>query len=145
MATYKFRPNQIERYARRVSTEELEKNDYNLTISRYVLISVDEKITDLKEVNKSLVDIEKRIKEATEMHNRYLHELGLDLIYRGNENYSLARRIEQVQLNGDLRLLAKSIRFTAFVVVHHQQIQGRRQVLNGYLHGLQSLCFCRNQ
>jgi type I restriction enzyme M protein len=68
LATYQFRPNQIERYTRRVSTEELEKNDYNLTISRYVLISVDEKITDLKEVNKSLVDIEKRIKEATEMH-----------------------------------------------------------------------------
>ncbi len=34
--TYKNRPEKIERYARSVSIEEIEKNDFNLNISRYV-------------------------------------------------------------------------------------------------------------
>ena len=41
----------IERYARRVSMEEIEKNGYNLNISRYVSTSIDEVQIDLKEVN----------------------------------------------------------------------------------------------
>ncbi len=55
-----------ERYSRRVSMEEIEKNDYNLNISRYVSTSVDEEKIDLKEVNKKLVDLEKKINEARE-------------------------------------------------------------------------------
>jgi type I restriction enzyme M protein len=60
--------------------EEIEKNGYNLNISRYVNTSLEEKKIDLKEVNQNLIDIEKRIKESTEKHNAFLRELGLPLI-----------------------------------------------------------------
>jgi type I restriction enzyme M protein len=55
--TYQNRPEKVERYARRVSMEEIEKNDYNLNISRYVSTAKAEIKIDLKEVNKKLVDI----------------------------------------------------------------------------------------
>lgn len=77
--TYKYR-NEIERYSRRVSIEEIEKNGYNLNISRYVSTAEDEIQIDLKEVNAKLVDINKRIETATAEHNKFLHELGLPLI-----------------------------------------------------------------
>lgn len=76
---YQFR-EEIPRYSRKVSMDEIEKNGYNLNISRYINTSVEEEKIDLKEVNQNLVDIEKRIKESTEKHNTYLKELGLDLI-----------------------------------------------------------------
>ncbi|HLP64752.1 type I restriction-modification system subunit M [Flavobacterium sp.] len=75
--TYQYRPEKIERYARRVSMEEIEKNGYNLNISRYVSTSIDEEKIDLKEVNLKLVDINLKIKEATDKHNEFLRELGL--------------------------------------------------------------------
>lgn len=75
--TYKYRPEHIERYARRVSMDEIEKNGYNLNISRYVSTSVDEIKIDLKEVNKKLVEINERIKTNTDKHNDFLKELGL--------------------------------------------------------------------
>ncbi|GAA4289538.1 type I restriction-modification system subunit M [Aestuariibaculum suncheonense] len=78
--TYKERPDYIERYARRVSFEEIEKNDFNLNISRYVSTAEAEPIIDLKEVNTKLNDVEKRIKESRETHNCFLKELGLDAI-----------------------------------------------------------------
>lgn len=75
--TYQSRPEHIERYARRVSMEEIEKNGYNLNISRYVSTSEDEVQIDLREVNKKLTSIEKSIKENTDKHNEFLKELGL--------------------------------------------------------------------
>jgi type I restriction enzyme M protein len=78
--TYKYRPENIERYARRVSMEEIEKNGYNLNISRYVSTSKDEVKIDLNDVNEKLVDINKTIIEATEKHNEFLKELGLPTI-----------------------------------------------------------------
>lgn len=78
--TYKNRPEKIERYSRRVSMEEIEKNGYNLNISRYVSTAEDEVQIDLKEVNKKLVDIEKNIKKAQNSHNKFLKELGLKTI-----------------------------------------------------------------
>ncbi len=75
--TYQFRPEHIEKYARRVSMEEIEKNGYNLNISRYVSTSEDEVQIDLKEVNKKLVAINESIKTNTEKHNQFLKELGL--------------------------------------------------------------------
>jgi len=74
--TYKERRNE-ERYSRRVSMAEIEKNDYNLNISRYVTTSVEEETIDLLEVNKKLAEIEKEITRARETHNQYLKELGL--------------------------------------------------------------------
>lgn len=75
--TYQFRPEHIERYARRVSMEEIEKNGYNLNISRYVSTSVDEIKIDLKEVNIRLTEINNSIKTNTDIHNDFLKELGL--------------------------------------------------------------------
>ena len=74
--TYKFR-KEIERYSRRVSMEEIEKNGYNLNISRYVSTAVEEAKVDLKEVNTKLAEINKNIKTSTDKHNEFLKELGL--------------------------------------------------------------------
>ncbi|WP_336093414.1 type I restriction-modification system subunit M [Leeuwenhoekiella sp. CH_XMU1409-2] len=76
--TYQNRPEEkIERYARRVSMDEIVKNDYNLNISRYVSTAKPEPIIDLEEVHTKLVDVEDRIKASREEHNSYLRELGL--------------------------------------------------------------------
>ena len=76
---YQFR-EELPRYSKKVSMEEIEKNGYNLNISRYVNTSLEEEKIDLKAVNKTLTDIEKRIKESTEKHNSFLKELGLKMI-----------------------------------------------------------------
>lgn len=78
--TYQYRPEHIEKYARRVSMDEIEKNGYNLNISRYVSTSEDEVQIDLKEVNNKLTSINESIKENTEKHNEFLKELGLNQI-----------------------------------------------------------------
>ncbi|WP_298144055.1 type I restriction-modification system subunit M [Flavobacterium sp.] len=75
--TYQYRPDHIEKYARRVSMDEIEKNGYNLNISRYVSTSEDEVQIDLKDVNNKLNLINERIKENTDKHNEFLKELGL--------------------------------------------------------------------
>ena len=77
--TYKYR-NEIERYSRRVSIEEIEKNGYNLNISRYVSTAEDEIRIDLSDVNAKLSEINKNIETATAEHNAFLRELGLPLI-----------------------------------------------------------------
>lgn len=73
---YQFR-EELPRYSRKVSMEEIERNGYNLNISRYVNTSLEEEKIDLEEVNEKLVSIENRIKEATDKHNAFLRELGL--------------------------------------------------------------------
>ena len=75
--TYQFRPDHIEKYARRVSMDEIEKNGYNLNISRYVSTSEDEVQIDMEAVNNKLTSINESIKTNTEKHNEYLKELGL--------------------------------------------------------------------
>jgi type I restriction enzyme M protein len=77
--TYQFRTEK-ERYSRKVSMEEIEKNGYNLNISRYVSTSEDEVQIDLKAVNTKLTEINETIKASTDKHNEFLKELGLDLI-----------------------------------------------------------------
>lgn len=74
--TYRERTEET-RYSRRVSMDEIEKNDFNLNISRYISTSLDEEIIDLYEINKKLVDIERKIEAAKNTHNQYLGELGL--------------------------------------------------------------------
>ncbi|WP_010423070.1 type I restriction-modification system subunit M [Anaerophaga thermohalophila] len=76
VAAYRDRKEET-RYSRRVSMDEIEKNEFNLNISRYVSTSLEEEIIDLQEVNKKLVDIEKDIEKARETHNKFLEELGL--------------------------------------------------------------------
>lgn len=74
--TYRERREET-RYSRRVTMGEIEKNEFNLNISRYVSTSLDEEIIDLEEVNKKLVDLDKEINKARETHNQFLNELGL--------------------------------------------------------------------
>jgi len=74
--TYQHRKEE-ERYSRRVSMDEIEKNDFNLNISRYVSIAQDEVEIDLKVVNSDLIDIEKSIAGSLNQHNQFLKELGL--------------------------------------------------------------------
>ncbi|MEL6401290.1 MAG: type I restriction-modification system subunit M [Cyanobacteria bacterium J06626_4] len=74
--TYQFRKTE-ERYSRRVAMDEIEENDYNLNISRYVSTAIPEEKVDLAAVNSTLVEIEKKIEASTREHNEFLKELGL--------------------------------------------------------------------
>lgn len=78
--TYQERPDNVERYARRVTMEEIEKNDFNLNISRYVSTAKSEQKVDLKAVNDELVVLEKRLNEALATHNSFLRQLGLPIL-----------------------------------------------------------------
>ena len=60
--------------------DEIEKNGYNLNISRYVSTSEDEVQIDLMDINKKLTSINESIKVNTNKHNEYLKELGLNPI-----------------------------------------------------------------
>ena len=77
--TYQHRKEEA-RYSRRVSMEEIEQNDFNLNISRYVSTAVAEEEVDLTTVHQQLVDIEKEIVKAKDKHNDFLRELGLPLL-----------------------------------------------------------------
>src|SRR5690554_676298 len=77
--TYKYRSDR-ERYSRKVSMDEIEKNNYNLNISRYVSTAEPEPIIDLKEVHTELERIERKINSSTNKHNDFLKELGLKTI-----------------------------------------------------------------
>lgn len=74
--TYQFRKEE-DRYSRRVSMEEIEKNDYNLNISRYISTAAAEEEIDLGKVNATLVTLQGSIVASTEKHNEFLKELGL--------------------------------------------------------------------
>lgn len=77
IATYQQRPENAPRYARRVSMEEIEKNDFNLNISRYVSTAEADTEINLEVTHAELVRIENDIRRATTKHNSYLKELGL--------------------------------------------------------------------
>lgn len=74
--TYQFR-KEAPRYSRRVEMEEIEKNDYNLNISRYISTAVGEAEIELEATHGELVEIEKAIATAKQKHNAFLKELGL--------------------------------------------------------------------
>ena len=76
--TYQKRPAKpIERYARRVKMKEIEANEFNLNISRYVSTAEEEEEIDLAATHRELVEIEKLAQTATVRHNKFLKELGL--------------------------------------------------------------------
>jgi hypothetical protein len=76
IATYQFH-KEAPRYSRRVEMAEIEKNDFNLNISRYISTAVGEAEIDLEATHGELVEIEKAIATAKHKHNDYLKELGL--------------------------------------------------------------------
>ena len=79
--TYQNR-TEAPRYSRRVEMAEIEKNDFNLNISRYISTAVGEEEIDLQATNAELVEIETAINTATGKHNDFLKELGLPLLPR---------------------------------------------------------------
>ena len=56
---------------------EIEANDFNLNISRYISTAEKEIEIDLAATQQELVEIESRVREATAKHNAFLKELGL--------------------------------------------------------------------
>jgi type I restriction enzyme M protein len=78
--TYQQRPKLVERYARRVGMDEIEREGYNLNISRYISTATAEPEIDLAATHQKLVDLEKAIASAREKHNGFLKELGLPLL-----------------------------------------------------------------
>ena len=74
--TYKFRKEET-RYARRVGMAEIEKNDFNLNISRYISTAIGEAEIDLAATHAELQQIEKDIEIAKQKHKSFLKELGL--------------------------------------------------------------------
>lgn len=77
--TYQHRREEP-RYSRRVGMEEIEKNDFNLNISRYISTAVGEEEIDLGATHSQLRGIEDGIRSAREKHNEFLQELGLPLL-----------------------------------------------------------------
>lgn len=73
---YQFRKEET-RYARRVEMAEIEKNDFNLNISRYISTAVAEEEIDLAATHQQLLQTEADIKAAKAKHNAFLKELGL--------------------------------------------------------------------
>jgi len=57
--------------------EEIQKNDFNLNISRYVSTAEDEAEIDLAETHRKLVESHLDIRAATAKHNTFLKKLGL--------------------------------------------------------------------
>jgi type I restriction enzyme M protein len=77
--TYQFRKEE-QRYSRRVGMAEIEKNEFNLNISRYISTATAEEEIDLVANHAKLMEIEKEIQAATAKHNEFLKELGLPLL-----------------------------------------------------------------
>lgn len=81
VSTYRDRPwKPIDRYARRVSMDEIEKNEFNLNISQHVSTGEDEAESDFAVANKKVIEIEREFRAAKEKHKEDLKEHGLDLL-----------------------------------------------------------------
>ena len=76
---YKNR-EEIEKYSHVATLQEVEENEYNLNIPRYVDTFEEEEEIDIKQVQQELKEIDKQIEEVDKELNVYLKELGLDEI-----------------------------------------------------------------
>ena len=74
--TYQHRTEE-ERYSRRVEMAEIEKNEFNLNISRYISTAVGEAEIDLAATLAKLHTIDAEARAAKAKHNAFLVELGL--------------------------------------------------------------------
>jgi type I restriction enzyme M protein len=77
--TYQYRREE-DRYSMRVSMERIEKEGYNLNISRYVSTANVEDKVDLDSVYSELVSLDQKIDAANKRHNEFLKELDLPLL-----------------------------------------------------------------
>lgn len=71
---------EIEKYSHVATLQEVEENEYNLNIPRYVDTFEEEEEIDIKQVQQELKEIDKQIEEVDKELNVYLKELGLDEI-----------------------------------------------------------------
>lgn len=69
--------NDIDKYCRVVDMAEIEDNDFNLNISRYIDTTPEEEEIDIKAAVKELHEIEEKRKVVEAKMNEYLKELGL--------------------------------------------------------------------
>lgn len=74
--TYKKRKD-VEKFARSVKFAELEENDFNLNITRYVDTFVEEEAVDIKANLKELAELEPQLQKLEKQMVEYLKELGV--------------------------------------------------------------------
>ena len=74
---YKNRED-LDKFSRKVSLDEIKDNDYNLNIPRYVDSSEDEEEIDIKEATANIKQTDKEIKKAENVLKSYFDELGLE-------------------------------------------------------------------
>lgn len=76
--TYQYRKEENKKYSRRVPLSEIQKNGYNLNITRYVDPAPEDEPVDLSAVQQELQALENDISTAKARHNLFLQELGLE-------------------------------------------------------------------
>ena len=79
IATYQNR-TEAPRYSRRVEIAEIEKNDFNLNISRYISTALSQDEIVLADVHRELIEADAKVQEAIGRHNAFLKDLGLPLL-----------------------------------------------------------------
>src|SRR6218665_2748083 len=67
----------IEKFARKVSFKEIEENDFNLNITRYVDTFTEEAPVDIKANLKELAELEPELEKLEKQMVKYLKELGI--------------------------------------------------------------------
>lgn len=77
VTTYKNR-EEIEKYSHKATIEEIEENDYNLNIPRYVDTFEEEEPIDLDEVVREIRKIDEEMKEVDAKIIKYCKELGIE-------------------------------------------------------------------
>ena len=75
LATYKAREN-VDKYAYLASFEDIEENDFNLNIPRYVDTFEEEEEIDLEAVRAERMELKKQLAEVERQMDEYLEELG---------------------------------------------------------------------
>ena len=75
--TYEARKKKVDKYSYRASRKEIQENDYNLNIPRYVDTFEEEELVDIDEVKKNIADIEKELAKVQSQMAKYIKELGL--------------------------------------------------------------------
>ncbi len=68
---------EIEKYSRPVSLDEIRENDYNLNIPRYIDTFEEEEEIDLEEVANKIIEIDKEMVEIDKEIKKYCDELGI--------------------------------------------------------------------
>lgn len=76
LETYEKREN-VDKYAYKASKKDIEDNDYNLNIPRYVDTFEEEALVDMDEVKQNIANIKEELKVVEAEMEKYLKELGL--------------------------------------------------------------------